>query len=152
MSEFFGGEQQKEKEVIMTELFDRISNQKFEDQEEVIVVEETPSSTAEVTKTIAVQRLIEDEYLTDQTFKALKIEESYKDSIDRYIVIETGEDADRKFFEVHCIKREIYNGLANYQKGESKTFEVDGKDAETLSNIAKMTKFKLSSITEQLER
>lgn len=153
MEELFG-EETREKEITMNRIFDKISDQKFDENKEDIDVKETAGSSIETTKTIAVQRLIEDEYLADQTFKALKIEDSYKDSTHRYIVIETEQDknTEEKSFEVLSVIRTIDKGITNYQEGESKNFRIVGKDAENLSNIAKSTRFKLSLITEQLER
>lgn len=154
MSEFFGVDNSEiaaieEKEVLMSKIFDEISNQNLGEEDSKIEVRENHySSTPEATKTIAMQRLVNDDELQQRVFTTLKIQERPKDGEDRYFILKGDND------EFKRISMKVYaeDGRMHYGEGQSETLVPTEGDIVNFNNIAKDIKNTLGIIVKRLEK
>lgn len=148
MNELFGNSSEVDaKEVLFTNIFDQIAEQKFGEGDKIIEVRENHFSSApEVTKTIAVQRILANEELQKNIYGALEIEGSPKEREMRYLITQ----GENNQFNLTSIRTFVEDGTTYFEKAQDDEEIKD--DRGSLTNIARDIKETLSSEVKRIEK
>ncbi len=147
-NELFGNSPEIEaKEVLFTNIFNQIAEQKFGEGDEIIKVREDHfSSSPEVTKTLAVQRILANEELQKKIYEAQGIEERPRDSEMRYLITQGANNR----FNLTSIRKFVEDGNTYFEKAQDDEEIKD--DRGSLTNIARDIKETLSSEVKRIEK
>ena len=147
-NELFGNSPDVEaKEALFTDIFNQIAEQKFGEGDEIIKVREGHfSSDPEVTKTIAVQRILTNEELQKNIYEALEIEGRPRDSEMRYLITQ----GENNQFKLISIRTFVDDGKTYFEKAHDDEEVKD--DRGFLTNIARNIKETLTSEVKRLEK